>query len=777
MIPFFHQSERKLTALLISTTTSSTVASTIRQFDNDILLPFIGGFRHKYHVNKRCDIYIGKTRRSFHHSCLFLSSSSSSYSIEDDNNRKKKRHRQISFITDIEGDASYFDRFVQNSKVLDFESIKPNFGSCANDKENTVNDYFPYDKQVIFKCISNDSMEGQLPPILVCGGDMWDKGGADLYVTRQLLSLQRRYGDDRVHFILGNRDINKMRIIQELGIGDVMVDDAISQIHDENNSAINQSSQLPFHGGVYWLHGSGLVGDTDLIQKAKEYMNENNDMQKLPNEYANAMVPSSSAADRLKWILKKTMGSPDAFELRRLELFNERKFRYSWMEKFSNDSLQDNSSMDVTDDDVVTSYRHSTHPVHGIMGHYLSKGKLALCLGGVMFMHGSLPFTPSIVKRYIEYERSKNIDKSTSEFWMEFYRYALPFLDEDKSGIQTISISNTSDWVDALNTFSKEQIAVWMKNVTNYERTKMKQVKSPDNCHVSEPMWCTEGGYQHTSLSHNNQQPFGSLNQYGMGWLPFPERSKNPTVVYDSWLNEGMPRRFYGKDELDVAYTKMVCEFFNHSKLDVIVTGHQPGRSLFCFLVVGIKHSWLYSNMNFLNYVIIVGDIPFAIQLPKLNHNDNNNINVDQKLIKPKMILCADTSYSGDTIWIDTNNNNGRKNLGRGTSASGRGDVAVTEILMNQCVDTGHIVSTICHGVLSDGSSYETSNYLEACSDTEENDVGKLVDRSKFVFEGSVQDDTIDEVDWWIKSKFLDGTFLVSSTKGYAVFNSIASKR
>lgn len=94
---------------------------------------------------------------------------------------------------------------------------------------------------------------------------------------------------------------------------------------------------------------------------------------------------------------------------------------------------------------------------------------------------------------------------------------------------------------------------------------------------------------------------------------------------------------------------------------------------------------------------------------------------------------------------------------------------------MEQCVEGGHIESIVCHGTLSDGMSFETSNYLEEASDT--NDIGKLVDRSKFVFEGSIQDDSLDEVDWWIKTKLSDGKYLVSSAKGYEVFNSIASKR
>lgn len=154
---------------------------------------------------------------------------------------------------------------------------------------------------------------------------MWDKGGCDFYVMRQLLSLKRRY-PERVHFLMGNRDINKMRIVDELG-------------------GVDKTTSLPKHEGVYW-HLRGL----------------------LPTD-PKPTTPSDSAAERLKWMLGHTMGSVHAFEYRRDELTRE---RIAVMNATSvSPSLEVDHTIPfdtVSDEEVAQSYIRSCCPVTGIMG-------------------------------------------------------------------------------------------------------------------------------------------------------------------------------------------------------------------------------------------------------------------------------------------------------------------------------------------------------------------------------------------------------------------------
>jgi hypothetical protein len=523
------------------------------------------------------------------------------------------KERYITYITDIEGDRDYLMRYVQNSRVLCFRRI-----SASQEDSKS----WPYDHFLDFADAAEEN-------ILVMGGDVCDQGGHDLYVIRQLLSIKQRY-PDRVFLVLGNRDINKMRIYSELGSSD----------QDMRN-----------HPGVHWLRGSQKLGDPDR---------PNNELQ--------------DAVERLKWMLRDTMGSPRAFEYRRLELEEERK-------------------QPISEYDVVKSYRESCHP-DGEMGLYLRSGHLAVRLGNALFIHGALPMTEDILARCSD----------PSHLWKGNLRFAMPWLANDDS--EDNFVKCVSDWITALNDFASREITEWGTHQPS---------------HVA--LWCNAGGYRSALPNERNG---ANLMQYGMGWLP--DRSRNPTIVYASWSINGMPRRFF-PDVENKAFFQATQSFFRESGISLICSGHQPQ-----------------------------GDIPNVIRVPVAKD-------------KNAWIVCADTSYSGDVMWYNSN----RSQPGRRGSLSGRGRRAVSEVLLTQDVDTGDIVRVICHGILSDGTMYETKPLPWRDFDTSESHlgVGCLARRNSHI---PSEKDSPHKGRWWTRASFLDGSHLLTTGEAYDVWNYIINE-
>jgi hypothetical protein len=271
---------------------------------------------------------------------------------------QQEEHEKIilSYFTDIEGDKFYLDRYVDNSKILTWTTTNTATTRTTNtsttttttDEKQQQEDYdefdytFPYDRRIDF--IDTNSM-------LVFGGDLWDKGGFDLYVTRQLLDLKRRY-PDRVLWVIGNRDINKLRIPQELGLP------------PSSTSSSSSKISVPYHPGLVWFQGSGRVGDPD------------------------GPLPPNEPGERLKWILGQTMGSPNAMENRRQELAWEANgFRntITSLGDDDNDDDHDKSRIQISDLDVVRSYQESCHP-KGEMGLFLSQALIAAPVGPILFV-------------------------------------------------------------------------------------------------------------------------------------------------------------------------------------------------------------------------------------------------------------------------------------------------------------------------------------------------------------------------------------------------------
>jgi hypothetical protein len=96
-----------------------------------------------------------------------------------------KPGKQCGYLTDVEGNYEYFERYVEISKVLNW----------ANAEKTSL--------------ILKDGAS------FVFGGDSQDKGIGDIRFVKMMLALKAKY-PDRVFFIIGNRDANKLRLPTEL---------------------------------------------------------------------------------------------------------------------------------------------------------------------------------------------------------------------------------------------------------------------------------------------------------------------------------------------------------------------------------------------------------------------------------------------------------------------------------------------------------------------------------------------------------------------------------
>jgi hypothetical protein len=219
------------------------------------------------------------------------------------------------YLTDVEGNLDFFEKYVRISKVIEWVDSKKN--------------------RLRFK--QKDSM-------FVFGGDCQDRGIGDIRFVNLLLNLKNEY-PERVEFIIGNRDANKIRIYSELS----------EKIADEAKY-LAKYDNFP-----YWVNKDERI-------TLRKYLENNN--YKI------------NTVSRLKYILDYTMGSFDSFDKRRREL-----------------SIILNKSPDsISDKDIVSSFLNSVspHPANikntndNYMLKYLKSGKIAYIFGEHIFVHGAI---------------------------------------------------------------------------------------------------------------------------------------------------------------------------------------------------------------------------------------------------------------------------------------------------------------------------------------------------------------------------------------------------
>ena len=243
---------------------------------------------------------------------------------------------RVSFVTDVEGDLSFFERVVEGSRVLRARAEK-------NSRGETKHLRLDFQRQHDGLC-----------PHFVYGGDLFDHGPGDLRLAKSLLEFKERY-PEYVHLLAGNRDLNKLRLVCELS---------------EDILALPADS--PLHFEPYWVPERYRVLLPDFqrqVMSASKSAYAAVDF--VPRSWRATKTPSPDVA-RLQWILKCTMGAPNCFELRRKELAILRDGKY-----------------DPSDEDVLRSYQDSMG-AGGVVLKYMAQTQLAVILGDTLFVHGSV---------------------------------------------------------------------------------------------------------------------------------------------------------------------------------------------------------------------------------------------------------------------------------------------------------------------------------------------------------------------------------------------------
>jgi len=174
------------------------------------------------------------------------------------------------------------------------------------------------------------------------------------------VSAKKRY-PDRVFLVVGNRDLNKLRLVREL-----------------SDEAMAHEPPIPYGSPRTCTTFRAFL--TKLAAQAG----------KVPEEAAE-LPPAlwkelNTRPNRLRWILDCTMGAQGDFERRREEM------------------AAISGAREVTDSQVVQSYLEMVRP-GGVLAEFLRQGHLAVGIDETLFVHGGL-----IAKSF-----SKNGDKFVTD--------------------------------------------------------------------------------------------------------------------------------------------------------------------------------------------------------------------------------------------------------------------------------------------------------------------------------------------------------------------------
>ncbi|CCW69053.1 unnamed protein product [Phytomonas sp. Hart1] len=421
--------------------------------------------------------------------------------------------KRISFVTDIEGDMKYFQEFLsisscvrwglqkKSAHTMSFRNLQSNTSQAIEfikdnnptilaeiSSESLHHDFHYYKPE---ECVHGEryshlNHKDHLPLDLrrvgleftddkshfVYGGDAFDNG-LDIGFAQACIDFKRRY-PDRVHLILGNRDLNKIAMVP--------------LIYDVEGMTAEEAERVVFP--LEWTPGENISSRVsyaqflcDLRLHSSVPKKQLHVIKEIQNAKSTAFTMANSTtffqpnqskpqrrgdrthlrADRisfLKWALIYKMGSPDIFEHRRRELAflkecetrekNDGQVRESFK---PSQSMEDRNGtgvdfgkvkITITDDEVAESFFRAARP-GGVYYEYIRLGVLATVLfDSILFVHGgvngnNVGFVPNI--RAITTEAQQ--------------REGCNFIDKGHNAIE---------WIRELNAFKDASFNEWSNN-------------------------------------------------------------------------------------------------------------------------------------------------------------------------------------------------------------------------------------------------------------------------------------------------------------------------
>ncbi|TYZ60331.1 hypothetical protein PybrP1_010290, partial [[Pythium] brassicae (nom. inval.)] len=242
---------------------------------------------------------------------------------------------------------------------------------------------------------SNETLQLRDDCVLVFGGDAGDKGDDTLRCFEQLVRLKKRH-PERVVLLVGNRDVNKMRLTSELADSELPLHAMAREVRD----------------GPLWVPQDKRVTlDTFLARQAAQDASATAASAAFAanTESADAdaalLAAANTKVNRLKWMLEHTMGAQGDFERRRKELAARTARRSLTPEVTASaatatgavaadittsDAVCTTDAADAIDDEsVLQSYKDSVRE-GGVLREYLELGSLAFIAHDTLFTHGGV---------------------------------------------------------------------------------------------------------------------------------------------------------------------------------------------------------------------------------------------------------------------------------------------------------------------------------------------------------------------------------------------------